>query len=817
MAIRKSSVADPADAAPAPALAPLPAGLHLFGIRHHGPGSARSLRQALDALQPDCVLVEGPPEAEPLIPLVLHEQLCPPVALLSHCPDEPRQACYHPFALFSPEWQALRWAAARGVPARFIDLPLTHGLALAKAEQERLEKAIADDTLERAAQPAEPDVGAETDPSAWADPLDWLARAAGHADGEAWWNHMVEERGDGTALFAAIDEAMSTLRAELHAPPLPPAEAQREALREAQMRQCVREAQKEGFERIAVVVGAWHLGGLRGGLAARGGAKADAALLKGLPKLKVSCTWVPWTYRHLTRASGYGAGIAAPGWYEHLWHSAESGQPRTVGWMARIARLMRERDLDCSSAHLIEASRLADTLAALRGRPAASLDELSEAACSVLALGDATLLRFIDDALVVGDRLGSVPPDVPAVPLQRDLERLQKSLRLKPEALQRTLDLDLRQPTDLARSQLLHRLRLLDLPWGEPARGAASARGTFHELWTLQWQPEFALRLIEASVWGQTVDGAACARAIDRAAQAADLPALAALVDRVLLADLAPAVLAVTDALAQRAALCADLPQMLAALPDLARVFRYGNVRQTDATLVARVLDSLALRAAIALPLACQALDDEAADKLREQLLGAHGAVLLRDQEELRSAWQQALAQIAGSVGAHALLQGLATRLLLDGAVWSAEPVAAAMALHLSAGSEPARAAAWLDGFLNRNATVLLHDAGVWQLVDDWLMSLGEAHFLRVLPLVRRSFSTFAPGELRDLGQRARQGRRAAAPALSATPDWDAARAALPVPLLRQLLGLAPPPAAAANPSGPAGTATAIPAGDQTP
>ena len=48
-------------------------------------------------------------------------------------------------------------------------------------------------------------------------------------------------------------------------------------------------------------------------------AKADQALLKGLPKVKVQSTWVPWTYRHLTRASGYGAGIVSPGWYEHLW------------------------------------------------------------------------------------------------------------------------------------------------------------------------------------------------------------------------------------------------------------------------------------------------------------------------------------------------------------------------------------------------------------------------------------------------------------------------------------------------------------------
>ena len=88
--------------------------VHYFGIRHHGPGCARSLVRAFEQLQPDCVLVEGPPEAEGVLAALLHEQMQPPVALLSYCPDEPARAVYHPFAVFSPEWQALRWALSGG-------------------------------------------------------------------------------------------------------------------------------------------------------------------------------------------------------------------------------------------------------------------------------------------------------------------------------------------------------------------------------------------------------------------------------------------------------------------------------------------------------------------------------------------------------------------------------------------------------------------------------------------------------------------------------------------------------------------------------
>ena len=793
--------------------------VHYFGIRHHGPGCARSLVRAFEQLQPDCVLVEGPPEAEGVLAALLHEQMQPPVALLSYCPDAPARAVYHPFAVFSPEWQALRWALAQQVAVSFIDLPLTHQLALAKAreeEQAQAQTAAEEEAEATAAQAAErtddTDAAVEVDaaveavetvetaePHYRSDPLDWLAQAAGHADGESWWNHTVEERGDGEALFAAIAEAMTTLRADLgeQAQESCPYRARRELLREAHMRQRIREAVKKGHERIAVVCGAWHLGGLQ----AKVKASADSALLKGLPKLKVQSTWVPWTYRHLTRESGYGAGIAAPGWYEHLWLSGmaqdadpATAPPRSVGWLARVAQLMRARDLDCSSAHLIEATRLADTLAALRQRPQAGLEELHEATRTVLTMGDESALHFIRDALLVGQRMGQVPPDVPTVPLQKDVERQQKTLRLKPEALDRTLDLDLRQPNDLARSHLLHRLRLIRVPWGKLSGNSGSSKGTFHEIWRLQWQPEFVVALIEASQWGQTLEAAATAASLERAQQAEHLRELSELVNQVLLADLAPAVQAVTRILENRAAVSGDTLQLLEALPPLANVFRYGNVRQTDTGMVAHMLDSLIVRAAIGLPLACSGIDDDSASSLRTMLLAAHSAVALRDAQEQTQAWQRALRLVAESSTAHALLQGLATRLLLDEGLWQAAEAAQALSLHLSSGVEPLRAAAWLEGFLNRNAMVLLHDQQLWQLVNDWLCGLSEAHFTHILPLVRRTFSAFSASERRDLGQRASQagGTAAAAASANAAPLWDEALAALPVPFLRTILGVAP-------------------------
>ncbi|MEU8385469.1 DUF5682 family protein, partial [Streptosporangium sp. NPDC048865] len=524
----------------------------VLGVRHHGPGSARSLRDELERLKPDVVLIEGPPEADELVALAGDPGLQPPVALLAHVPGEPSTAAFWPFAVFSPEWQAIRHAVAAGVPVRFCDLPAAHSLALRPGANVRPGPGRTGDGPEgpregEAPQDAGPpgpdtevpgpreetagdkgdgdtggatsgdtggDAGGEPDDAApeavRADPIGALAHAAGYDDPERWWEDAVEHRGD--TPFHMIAQAMEAVR-EGHV-----ADAY-EARREAFMRRTIRRAVKDGFERIVVVCGAWHVPALAG--TAREGApwgaglptvKADDALLKGLPKVKAEMTWVPWTYGRLAAWSGYGAGVTSPGWYHHLFASPDRPVER---WLAGAAGVLREEDLPVSSAHVIEAVRLAESLAVLRGRPLAGLAEVTEAVRAVLCEGDDLPVELVQRRMVVGERLGQVPDDTPMVPLQRHLREEQRRVRLKPEALDREYDLDLRKPLDLERSKLLHRLRLLGVGWGTPRE--SRSKGTFRESWSLAWRPEFDIDLIEASAWGTTVPAAAAARVRDLA------------------------------------------------------------------------------------------------------------------------------------------------------------------------------------------------------------------------------------------------------------------------------------------------------------
>ncbi|MFF3483815.1 DUF5682 family protein [Streptomyces sp. NPDC002701] len=781
----------------------------LLGVRHHGPGSARAVRAALDEARPRAVLLEGPPEADALIALAADEDMRPPVALLAHVVDEPGRSAFWPFAEFSPEWVAIRWALEHEVPARFIDLPATHTLAWGREEENEKKENDKNDESEKEA-PGEGEAaggGGDGEPdgprhgpaeAVRIDPLAVLAETAGYDDPERWWEDVIEHRGargeDAFAPFEVLGEAMEALR-EVYGT----GGHERDLVREAHMRLQIRAAQREFEDDVAVVCGAWHVPALR----RRTTVAADRALLKGLPKVKADMTWVPWTHRRLSRVSGYGAGIDSPGWYGHLFAAADRPVER---WMTKVAGLLRDEDRLVSSAHVIEAVRLADTLAAMRGRPLPGLTETTDAVRAVMCEGSDVPLALVHDRLVVGDVLGEVPEAAPAVPLQRDLARLQRKLRLKPEAQERELELDLRKETDGGRSRLLHRLRLLGVGWGEPAASRGST-GTFRETWRLRWEPELAVRVAEAGVWGTTVISAATAKAEADAVGAQSLADVTGLAERCLLAELPDALPVVMRILADRAALDADVGHLAQALPALVRSLRYGDVRGTGTHALAEVAAGLAERVFVGLPPACAALDAEAAEEMRGHVDAVHGAVgLLAEGSEddsragIRGRWHSVLGTLSARDTVPGVVRGRAVRLLLDDGELGQAEAARLMGLVLSPGTAPGDAAAWIEGFVGGGSgggMLLVHDERLLALVDSWLTGVPADAFTDVLPLLRRTFSAYEPGVRRTLGELVRRGpgpHGSVAAGVSGppgfAPDLDTDRADAVLPVLRLLLGL---------------------------
>lgn len=774
-------------------------GVTLFGVRHHGPGCARALQAALAELQPDIVLVEGPPDAHEALRLLSHEAMQPPVALLLYVPSEPRRSVYYPFTHFSPEWQALRYAQARDIPARFMDLP--QAVQLAREPETPHDGGTPVDEVaphlptaaegkeQNAARLAHAAVAERATPPV--DPIALLSEAAGYSDHELWWEQQIEQRRDATGLFEGILEAMSALRSDLT--PRDDEEAQREA----HMRQTIRAALHEGFQRIAVVCGAWHSPALVT-LGSGVEAKADAALLSGLKRVKVEATWIPWTNSRLSYRSGYGAGIASPGWYGHLWNAEDR---LSIRWITLAAHLLREQGLDASSASVIEAVRLGDALAAMRGLPMAGMAELHEAIQTVLCNGDPAPMHLIRDKLEIGEAMGDVPPDAPAVPLQRDLEMQAKRLRMERTPEIKPLELDLRTDSDRAKSRLLHRLRLLGIEWGKPRRVYGKKKGTFHEYWQLKWEVEFAVILIEKNIWGNTLESAADGYATHSADEAEELPKLTELLDQVILAELPETFEYLLSRVQTRAAISADVRHLMDALPPLARVARYGNVRGTGAERVMPVLDALFERAMVGLPTACASLDDDAAAKMVESIDNVQESIGLLNRDDQRGAWQQVLRGLVERDGVHGLVRGRGCRLLLEQRAMDEAELRRLAGLALSPVTPAPQAAAWVEGVLRGSGLLLLHQDGLWTALDAWLADLAPDAFVALLPLLRRAFSGFHAPERRAMGEKVKRLRTAGSAGAGgshaaqsrmggATRPLDIKRASAVLPVLAHILGV---------------------------
>jgi hypothetical protein len=370
--------------------------------------------------------------------------------------------------------------------------------------------------------------------------------------------------------------------------------------------------------------------------------KDDNDLLKGLPKVKVECTWIPWTYSRLSFYSGYGAGIASPGWYEHIWQHPKDDGTR---WMAKVARLFRDKQMDTSVAHIIEAVRLAETLASLRNLSKAGLEELNEATLSILCNGEPVMMNLLHDELIVSNKIGEVPEDIPKPPLQLDIEKQQKKLRLPPAADWKDYTLDLRKENDLERSIFLHRLQLLNIKWGH--KSDISGKGTFKEQWRLQWDPAFSIDIIERGTYGNTTEEAAARYVIQLAAEANALFDVCALLENTIPAELPAAIEALIHQVNNLAAASGDVIQLMEVIPGLVNVSRYGNVRKTDADLVMGIIDSMITRVCVSLPAACTGINEDAADHLLELFAKMNNAVNVLQQTAISEQWQQTLTVVA--------------------------------------------------------------------------------------------------------------------------------------------------------------------------
>ncbi|MEV7386114.1 DUF5682 family protein [Streptomyces sp. NPDC091215] len=787
---------------PEAALAALtdPAAPYLIGVRHHAPSLAAAVPALLDAAKPDVLLVELPAELQEWLPWLAHEETRAPVALAAAPADGSGGPAFYPFADFSPELAAVRWAGRRQVPVVACDLPLA----------------------DRGWREGE---AADRGPGRLSAAL--RARLTGRP-GDDLWDRLVEATAPGSTSEALRRAALLTgwaLREESTV-------SEVDLRREEWMRSRLADATKNG-ERAVAVVGAFHtpallrpLGGA--GLQSMCGYRRVGATGHTQPASEWTTSLIPYTYALLDERSGYPAGIRDPEWQHMVLEAA--GEPTAMEDMltraaVRICAELREQGHPSGPADAREITRLAGDLARLRNLPAAGRGELVEAVQTVLTQGEPygrgrAVARAMENVLV-GDRVGRPAPRAPRSGLAPAVEAELTALGLPGPAdgvprAARDLRLDpLRSDLDRRRELLLRRLELCSVPYAEskPVTGTGGA-DALTSRWEVRWTPATAAMLTAAGVRGVTLAQAAegllrersrkerdaggptAAQVLDGLRQAAHC-GLPALVDEGL------------DATADVLPGSGTLPELLAGLA-LLDLLRAGHIAGLEAD-----EDRTARAVAVAELLTVAAVRQVDGLTGSEDPADAHALLELAHRADLSGGIRLADALARLAAGGSPLMRGAAgaVRVLLG----QEEPAAFG-----------GRVASWVDGAVDAESrtaltarlTGLLTAAGrlleaaapALEPLVERVSELSDRDFLDRLPALRGGFDTLSPADRGRLlaGVEERLGIDRVADTGVTDPaalaSWTSAD--LAARAILGALGLLPPPRAHPEPE-PTATATA--------
>ncbi|MBR2569247.1 MAG: hypothetical protein IKE34_08680, partial [Paenibacillus sp.] len=528
------------------------------------------------------------------------------------------------------------------------------------------------------------------------------------------------------------------------------------AVREAYMLRQIQETIAAGHlpDKIVVVCGAYHAAALANGL----NAMSDEELA-ALPTRSSKLTLMPYSYYRLSSMSGYGAGNNAPHYYELMWEHITAGTLDQLPehYLSRAARLLREAGTHRSTAEVIEAVRLAQSLAALHNGSAPTLLDLRDAARTLLGQGELGAVAEALARLDVGTAIGSLAEGVSQTPIQDDLNRLLRQLKLEKykTTVAADLALDLRENRrvkseearflDLKRSTLFHRLQLLGISLAK-YRGSGQEQATWAEHWVIQWTPEVEIEVVESTLLGETIE-VACAFVLQQKLQeCTSIDEAAKLIRTACECALLTQMDAARQVLQHIAADSQDVVQMGAAAHELSMIIRYGDVRRMETTPLEPLLAQLFLRASLFL-LDASSCNDEASAAMLSAINQLNNIALEHQEQVEDELWIQQLTELARRDDRNPRLSGFACAILLERNILSASQCAEEVSRRLSPGIPADIGAGWFEGLSMRNRYALLSRMSLWEQLNAYIESLDDEESRRALVFLRRSFSTFNPSE----------------------------------------------------------------------
>ncbi|MCR5605223.1 MAG: DUF5682 family protein [Treponema sp.] len=727
-----------------------------FGIRHLSPAASVELKKFLDSVKPELVLIEGPSDLNDKIDYITNPDVKFPIAIMAYTKRTPVKSILYPFAEYSPEIQALLWAKKNNVKCAFMDMPSSAFLAFPDTDSMDFEEASKDvDVTENVYAKLEMLTGESHD---------------------CYWERNFEQLA-GTGLYR---EACNTFGREIRKSENASGKynAAETLIREAFMKRTIESAIKQGIaaEKIVCVCGAFHVGGLETNTA-----MTDEEL-NNLPCVESSSTLMPYSFYRLSAFSGYGAGNSSPSYYQMLYKAMskinktssnkdECMEEIFTKYLVSVAKNHRDSGNIVSSASVIEALRLAKSVALIRGSKYPVLQDLHDAMIATIGHGNFSEIVEACTKVEVNPVVGFLPKGMSVTAIQDDFMRNVEKLNLNDylsESVQAFCSfgnkkkpyLDLRENRyaakenafqDLNTSFFFHRLEVLGVAFASYNGDGGEENINYKEYWQMKWTPEVEMQLVENAVLGDSIVSAAVFKIKELADSVSNISEASEIFEKAYLCGLPEScdyVLKIMQAfLIDENALvsAADTSERLSS------IVRYGDIRKYDSKPLLQMLEKLYLRSCLVMKDAC-ICDDENAKTVIKAMDKVNSLQLNHDFLE-ESKILDLLKEISVKDNLNPKCSGFAMALLLERGKADENVLSNELSLRLSKGMPVDLGAAWIEGLSAKNHYTLIARLSLWEKIASYIEELDDDEFKRAVVALRRTFSEFSKNEKCDIAE----------------------------------------------------------------
>ncbi|WP_342551293.1 DUF5682 family protein [Paenibacillus sp. FSL R7-0652] len=760
-----------------------------FPIRHHSPACAHHLLRAIGEYQPDIILIEGPESGNPLISVLTDEATLPPVSLYYTYEDEHgREACYYPMLRYSPEYVALKEAHRLGIPAQFIDLDYRHVSRSNESlvETKPKEISIQDETL-----------------LAGSDFINRLCEKTNCRSFDELWEKVFEIGGLEKSTYEFVRDVFTycTLSRMCYTPSRLIENG--DLLRESHMMKRIKEAEEQ-YQRVLVITGGFHTYGLvtairqeeEDQLKVRTESKKNIARVNSLEKsdlppaeAKMSRSTrkaatdtadvhqqmypMVYTFAEADRLNGYASGMPYVYFYDQIWGQllrspSSPYRVTTLQVLSKLMRRLRDSEEHVSTSDAIEAYSMIQGLAQLRGKREGGVYELMDAARSSFIKGELTLatdkpLQELQ-LLLTGDAIGSVAPNAFHIPIVEDFKARCTAFKLQIRTTgqhKKVLDL-YAKPEHRLLSQLFQCISYLVPEFAKRQAGpdwiAQRDMNLVRETWEYMYSSRIEARLIENSLYGGTLAGAA-ARKMEEQMQ--DIPdhhsgELASLMLRALLMGLQETALHLYDKV--RAALRTDghFLSLCSSLTILNRIHQHRRLLGLSDDPHLSDLVSEAYSNAVD---KLQQLSRTNADEHEGIIQGLKLLAMLADSSEERfqdTAFRTHLDELLSDSKLPAQLEGVCIAIASGLGDRSRDEIVERARGYIRGTPEQTRQTAlFLQGVFTAARDAFLYEDELLYELNSLIEQLSYDDFIAMIPELRLAFTYFTPMETSLIAERA--------------------------------------------------------------